>query len=97
MTGSDKLPPRKSFASRRITLLGSVAVLGSAIIFSGPLGYGRFTESAFAATPATQTQQGPNGFADLVAKVKPAVISVRVQLDESADASNMLSRNGEDP
>jgi serine protease Do len=97
MTGSDKLPPRKSFASRRIALLGSVAVLGSAIIFSGPLGYGRFTESAFAATPATQTQQGPSGFADLVAKVKPAVISVRVQLDESADASNMLSRNGEDP
>src|SRR4051794_24118180 len=97
MTGSDKLPPRKSFASRRIALLGSVAVLGSAIIFSGPLGYGRFTESAFAATPATQTQQGPSGFADLVAKVKPAVISVRVQLDESADANNMLSRNGEDP
>jgi serine protease Do len=90
--------PRKSFARRRLALLGSVAVLGSAVILAGPMGYGRFAESAFAATPASQTQQGPNGFADLVGKVKPAVISVRVQLDETPDANaNMLSRNGEDP
>jgi serine protease Do len=96
MTGSDKHPQRKPLARRRIALLGSVAVLGSAMIFAGPLGYGRFTETAHAATPVSQTQQGPNGFADLVSKVKPAVISVRVQLDETPDA-NMLSRNGEDP
>jgi serine protease Do len=96
MTGSDKHPQRKPLARRRLALLGSVAVLGSAMIFAGPLGYGRFTETAHAATPMSQTQQGPNGFADLVSKVKPAVISVRVQLDETPDA-NMLSRNGEDP
>jgi serine protease Do len=95
MTDSNE-HPRKSFAGRRLALLGSVAVLGSAVIFAGPMGYGRFTESAFAATPVSQTQQGPNGFADLVGKVKPAVISVRVQLDEASDA-NTLSRNGEDP
>jgi len=95
MTGSDRHPQRKPFARRRLALLGSVAVLGSAMIFAGPLGYGRFTESALAATPASQTQQGPNGFADLVSKVKPAVISVRVQLDETPDA-DMLSRNGQD-
>ena len=28
----------------------------------------------------------PTGFADLVAKVKPAVISVRVQMDEASQA-----------
>ena len=93
MTGSNG-HQRRSFATRRLALLGSVAVLGSAVIFAGPLGSGRFAESAFAATPASQTQQGPNGFADLVSKVKPAVISVRVQLDETPDV-NMLSRNGE--
>jgi len=93
MTGSNG-HQRRSFAARRLALLGSVAVLGSAVIFAGPLGSGRFAESAFAATPTSQTQQGPNGFADLVSKVKPAVISVRVQLDETPDA-NMLSRNGE--
>jgi serine protease Do len=37
---------------------------------------------------AETTQHGPNGFADLVAKVKPAVISVRVRVDESADSDS---------
>jgi serine protease Do len=82
--------------ARRLALLGSVAVLGSALMLGGPMSHGRLAESAFAATPVSQTQQGPNGFADLVSKVKPAVISVRVQLDEAPDA-DMLSRNGEDP
>jgi serine protease Do len=94
MTGSHG-HPRRSLAARRLALLGSVAVLGAAVVFAGPLGHGQFAESAFAATPAAQAQQGPNGFADLVSKVKPAVISVRVQLDETPDA-NAMSRNGED-
>ena len=84
MTDLNERPHRKLFSARRLTLLGSAAVLGSAIVLSGPLGYGRFAGNAFAAMPVSQTQQGPNGFADLVSKVKPAVISVRVKLDESA-------------
>ena len=83
------------FSARRLTLLGSAAVLGTAIVLSGPLGHGRIVDSAFAAMPA-QTQQGPNGFADLVSKVKPSVISVKVKLDEST-GENMLGQNGEDP
>jgi serine protease Do len=71
--------------ARRLTLLGSVAMIGAAIAVAGPLGHGRFIEQAFAA-PMSQTQ-GPAGFADLVAKVKPAVISVRVKLDESSEAN----------
>src|ERR1700760_3229570 len=93
MTDSNGHPPRKSFAGRRLALLGSVAVLGSAVIFSGALNHGQFASSALAA-PVAQTQ-GPNGFADLVGKVKPAVISVRMQLDEALEA-NTLSRDGED-
>src|SRR5262249_30171973 len=50
--------------------------------------------NAFAAMPVS-TQQGPNGFADLVTKVKPSVISVRVRVDESA-GGKMLNRDGED-
>ena len=106
MTGSNEHPTRRITAARRLTLLGSAAVLGSAVVLAGPLGYGRFGESALAATPAAQSQQGPSqqgpsqqgpsqqgprGFADLVSKVKPAVISVRVQIDQTADA-NMLGR-----
>src|SRR5215475_5889123 len=88
-------PHHKIFSARRLTLLGSAAVLGSAIVLSGPLGYGPLAgNNAFAAMPVS-TQQGPNGFADLVTKVKPSVISVRVRVDESA-GGKMLNRDGED-
>ncbi|MGJ4943070.1 Do family serine endopeptidase [Bradyrhizobium sp. HKCCYLS1011] len=88
-------PPRKPLARRRLALLGSVAVIGAGVILAGPLA-GQMSTSAFAATPTTQSEQGPRGFADLVSKVKPAVISVRVRIDGASDA-NMLNRNGEDP
>jgi serine protease Do len=79
--------PRQLWSARRLTLLCSAAALGSAIIVGGPLGYGR---EALAATtaPITANAPGQAGFADLVAKVKPAVISVRVRVDESADAAD---------
>jgi serine protease Do len=93
MTDWTNLSPRRLFSTRRLALLGSVAVLGSAVIFAGPSSHGQFASPAFAAT--TQAQHGPNGFADLVDKVKPAVISVRVQIDDTPSV-NMLSRNGED-
>ncbi|PAY10152.1 serine peptidase [Bradyrhizobium sp. UFLA03-84] len=73
-------------SSRRIALLGSVAMIGAAIAVAGPLAHRPFVEQAFAAAPTSQTQ-GPAGFADLVAKVKPAVISVRVKLDEESNAN----------
>jgi serine protease Do len=62
--------------------------LGSALTFAGPLGYGRLAEQAYAATtaPITATAPGQTGFADLVAKVKPAVISVRVRLDQGVES-----------
>ncbi|WGS19651.1 MULTISPECIES: Do family serine endopeptidase [unclassified Bradyrhizobium] len=78
--------------ARRLTLLGSVAMIGAALAVAGPLGHGRFVERALAAAPTSQTQ-GPAGFADLVAKVKPAVISVRVKLDERSDASGPDAEN----
>src|SRR5246500_5660642 len=77
-------PDRGILSLRRLTLLGSAAVVGAALVLGGPLEYGHFTSRAQAAT--TQAQQGPTGFADLIAKVKPAVISVRVKVDQTADA-----------
>jgi serine protease Do len=85
---------KKPLAARRLALLGSVAVLGAGLVFSGPLGYSPFAEHALAATPASVTQQGPTGFADLISKVKPAVISVRVRVDQGAD-EGMLGSDGE--
>src|SRR5690348_14975417 len=76
---------RKTLSARRMTLLGSVAVVGAALAFGGA-GSGTLTQPAHAASTQTQ-QQGPTGFADLIAKVKPAVISVKVKVDRTADAS----------
>jgi serine protease Do len=85
MTESNQLPICKILSTRRLTLLGSVAVLGSALMLGGPLSNGHLAGPAYAATQSSQ--QGPTGFGDLVAKVRPAVISVRVRMDESDNES----------
>ena len=77
---------RRILPARRFALLGSVAIVGAALVLGGGLVSGRFGEPAFAAP--TQVQSGPVGFADLISKVKPAVISVRVKIDRTADAAN---------
>src|ERR1700747_1882762 len=81
---------KKPLAARRLALLGSVAVLGAGLMFSGPLGYAPFTEHAIAA-PVSVAQQGPTGFADLISKVKPAGISVRVRIYQGAEQSALWS------
>ena len=85
-------PNRGILSLRRLTLLGSVAVVGAALVLGGPLEYGHFTSQAHAAT--TQAQQGPAGFADLIAKVKPAVISVRVKVDQGATDDDSPNTGG---
>jgi serine protease Do len=73
---------RRGLAPRRVALLASVG-LGVAVLAGVPV-YG---PSAWAANdqpiqaPATETRAPVSGFADLVAKVKPAVISVQVRFD----------------
>jgi serine protease Do len=88
--------PRKILVARRLTLLGSVAVIGVAVGLGGQLN--RTVGPAYAAAAATQsqTQNGPVGFADLVTKVKPAVISVRVKIDQGADAGPTAQNDDED-
>ena len=76
----------------RVTLLASVAALGGAMLLAGPGGYRpsslAWTSAASAAAPDTATQH-PASFADLVAKVKPAVTSVRVKIDAASDPELM--------
>jgi serine protease Do len=94
MTEWNQKPQRKPLSARRLTLLGSVAVIGAGLMLAGPLGYGQFAGPALAATPISANQQGPTGFADLISKVKPAVISVRVRIDQGTDEST-LGQDGE--
>jgi serine protease Do len=88
------LAPRRVLSVRRIGLLATtIAGLGAAAFFVAP---SLTPDSALFAGPAhaqnlsqeaQKLGQRPVGFADIVAKVKPAVISVRVKIDKPAGAS----------
>jgi serine protease Do len=72
-------------SARRLALLASATGLGAILIFAGPE-----LRLAPAATEAhAQSAQRPVGFADIVEKVKPAVISVRVKMDAGPEASGL--------
>jgi serine protease Do len=91
MTDSSNPTPRNGLTPRRLTLLASVAGLGVAMLVAGPGGYLPMTLPAWSSSAhaADATLPHPASFADLVAKVKPAVISVRVKIDESAKLASM--------
>ena len=85
--------PRKVLKPRRLALLASVAGLSMAVLAAGPGGYLPFNFPAWTSSAhAAETTQNA-GFGDLVAKVKPAVISVRVKID--GDAENGVTRQNE--
>jgi serine protease Do len=73
---------KNGLAARRLALLGSVAGLGLALLVAAPTAQLSIPPLYPQAQAAETTQ--PTGFADLVAKVKPAVVSVRVKLNEPA-------------
>jgi serine protease Do len=83
----------KQTSSRRLTLLGSVAAIAMAVVIAAPQGY-RLVEGAAAAPQSVENPLGPASFADLVARVKPAVISVRVKIDQAGDTT--LGNQGDD-
>ena len=90
-------PYSRIFSRRRLVLLASVAGIGAIVVLGGPMGYAHLSREWVSSARAADTnmQQQPAGFSDLVAKVKPAVISVRVQMDETSNAAD-LSSNEED-
>ena len=65
-----------------MVLLASVAAIGGAAVLAGP-GYSPVT---IGGTPAhaVESVQPKAGFADLIERVKPAVISVRVKIEQGA-------------
>jgi serine protease Do len=87
------LAPRRVLSVRIGLLATTIAGLGAAAFFVAP---SLTPDSAFFAAPAhaqnlsqeaQKLGQRPVGFADIVAKVKPAVISVRVKIDKPAGVS----------
>jgi hypothetical protein len=82
------------FTARRVTLLASVAALGATVLLAGSAGYWQ-SAGVVPANAAEFGMQRPVGFADIVAKVKPAVISVRVKVSGAAEPA-MLGDNSDD-
>jgi len=90
-----KLPPLgrspRALSTRRLILLATVANLGVAALVIGQTGLSQSVVPSFS-TAAAETAQRQAGFGDLVEKVKPAVISVRVKMD----AAKTMSFDGGD-
>jgi serine protease Do len=93
MNGNDQ-HSRRVLSARRIGLMATtIAGLGAAALFLAPHANpsaALFASSAHAQNLSEQAQQLPQhpvGFADIVAKVKPAVISVRVRVERTMPGS----------
>jgi serine protease Do len=86
--------PRHPLSARRLVLLASVAAIGGAVLLTGPGSYQTSLPAWISsASAADSTLQHPAGFADIVAKVKPAVISVRVKI--AASDTDLLQQNSD--
>jgi serine protease Do len=86
---------QRALSRRRLALLASVATIAGAVLLAGPGGYLKLGETPLF-TPAHAAETiGPASFADVVQKVRPAVISVRVRLKSLGPSvsSNDNSRN----
>jgi serine protease Do len=70
-------------SARRFVLLAGVAGLSASLVLGSNLMPSR-TSSSLTNIAYAQGMQRPVGFADIVEKVKPAVISVRVKVDTGA-------------
>src|ERR1700681_2677477 len=93
---SASAPPAAGYrrlSKRRIVLLATVAGLGAGIVF-GDYGLTPKSGGALLAPAYAQAQTArPAGFADIVEKVKPAVISVKVKMN----GGNVVSLNEDNP
>jgi serine protease Do len=88
---------RKALRARRVVLLASVAGLSAFALLAGPGFYRSNFDFGTSAAQAADTANlpHPESFSGIVAKVKPAVISVRVKIDGTAEESS-LRQNGSD-
>ena len=78
MTASAPAPKSRILSARRFVLLAGVAGLSVAVLGGADL-VTKATGPALSTIAYAQGVQRPMGFADIVEKVKPAVISVRVK------------------
>jgi serine protease Do len=97
----DQGAPSRRLPARKLTLLASVATIAGAVLLAGPgayFGHGTtplITTARAAEQGSDASHEGPRGFADIVQKVKGAVMSVRVRL-KYANPSLSSNENNND-
>src|ERR1051325_5518802 len=90
------VPRRSLFSARKFALMASVvAGLGVAGYGLTPAPHDVFSSAAHAQVDKQVKQQGaqPIGFADIVERVKPSVISVRVNIGEKVARDDSANKN----
>jgi len=102
LTNNNSSPSRRKLSARRVALLATtIAGFGAAALLAAPSVTPKldlFGAPALAQNLSEKTQQlaqKPVGFADIVERVKPAVISVRVKIDRPAN-SNLKDKDNDD-
>ncbi|MFL6797832.1 MAG: Do family serine endopeptidase [Xanthobacteraceae bacterium] len=93
MTTSVPAPKARILSARRLALLAGAAGISTSVLL-GSTGFVPNIATVLAPPAYAQTIQRPVGFADIVDKVKPAVISVRVKVDTGA---KMMGMEGSSP
>src|SRR5215470_13410181 len=88
--------PRGALSARRLALLASGVGLGAATFFAGPGGSPNTSLPAFSVAHAGENAGRTAGFADIVEKVKPAIISVRVRAEGRQEMMGVEDENGSD-
>jgi len=85
---------RRLLSKRRVAILATVAGVGTAAMLADYAFAPRTSGTVLVTQAYAQNVQRPVGFADIVEKVKPAVISVRVKMEAGSDS--MVFNFGED-
>src|SRR4051812_13614516 len=96
---SHRAPRRSLFSARKFALMASVvAGLGVAGYGFSPAPHDVFSSPAYAQVDRQVKQQvaQPVGFADIVERVKPSVISVRVNIGEKVARDDGANKNDDD-
>jgi serine protease Do len=97
---SYRAPRRSLFSARKFALMASVvAGLGVAVYGFSPVphSFDVFSSPAYAQVDKQVKQVAqPTGFADIVERVKPSVISVRVNIAEKVSKDDSANKNDDD-
>ena len=97
VSGPDANNRSRGLRARRLVLLATtIACLGAAALIVSPnfnLQGGYPTAFAQNLSEQARKMQAPVGFADIVEKVKPAVMSVRVKVDGGTETSGLGSND----